>query len=69
MNKRKAKTSKKKNNKNCSKYCDCKVKIVQIDIEKEFYQMVENYNQFPKNTSINPLEIETVDNPIRVMEC
>lgn len=34
--------------------------IVQIDVEKEFNQMVEDYNQSPENISINPLEIETV---------
>lgn len=41
--------------------------VVQIDVEKEFNQMVEDYNQSPENISINPLEIETVttDEPIK----
>lgn len=56
MNKSYAKKT--KNNKKHSKYCDCKVKTVQINIEKEFNQMVEDYNQFPKNISINLFDIK-----------
>ena len=32
--------------------------VVQIDVEKEFKQMVEDYNPISKNTSINPFDIE-----------
>ena len=37
---------------------DGNVKTVQIDVEKEFNQMVEDYNQISKNTSINPFDIK-----------
>lgn len=42
--------------------------VVQIDIEKEFNQMVKDYNQPPENISINPLEIEAVDGLIKQNE-
>lgn len=42
--------------------------VVQIDVEKEFNQMVEDYNQSSENISINPLEIEAVDGLIKQNE-